>query len=425
MNKSALNFLYYLFCLILIQLSTGITSQLHAQTNNFESLRLDKLAKEVIEKKQIAGISILIIKDGKPVYNKAFGYADVEKKTQLRTDHIFRIASQTKAITSLAALMLWEEGKFLLDDPISKYIPEFKRTSVLDKFNASDSSYTTIPTVREITIRDLFRHTSGIAYPVFSDNSTINAIYTKANIATGIGSKGNLKEKIALLAQQPLVHQPGVAFTYGLNDDVLGYLIEIWSGVSLSNFFQARIFGPLGMKDTYFHLPKEKAGRLVALSVKDNKGSFSNVHTPIYEGNNTDYPLEEDVYLSGGAGLVSTTADYAKFLNLFLKDGHTGGKRLIGAKTLELMLTNQLSDDIKKPGELQFGLGVALITRKNKYMQSPSVGSLYWGGIFNTHYWVDKEERLIGLVYTQEYDAYSEDIGHLFKNVIYSTLEDK
>lgn len=423
MNKSRLAFLRRLFGIAITVLGTVLFPQLHAQTNDLQNLRIDNLAKSLLDKKQVSGITILLIKDGKTVYNKAFGYADVEKQTQLQTDHIFRIASQTKAITSLAALMLWEEGKYLLDDPVSKYIPAFKNIRVLDKFNPLDSSYTTLPMEQEITIRDLFRHTSGIAYPVFSGNPTSNAIYTKANIATGIGSKGNLKDQIALLAKQPLVHQPGTAFTYGLNDDVLGYLIEIWSGLPLDDFLQNRIFEPLQMKDTYFHLPKEKANRLVALSVKDKKGSFSNVHTPIYEGNNPDYPLLATNYLSGGAGLVSTTADYAKFLSLFLEGGQILEKRLIGAKTLELMLTNQLSDEIKRPASLQFGLGVALVTEKNKFMQSPSIGTFYWGGIFNTHYWVDKTENLIGLVYTQEYDAYSEDIGHLFKNVIYSTLK--
>lgn len=424
MNLSSLNFLYSLLCFVVLGLDVAFTPKLHAQTNDLQISRLDRLGREMIEKKQTPGVTILLLKDGKPVYNKAFGYADVGKKIQLRTDHIFRIASQTKAITSLAALMLLEEGRFLLEDPVSKYIPEFKNMRVIDQFNASDSSYTTVPTANDVTVRDLFRHTSGIGYPVFSGNKIMNAVYAKASIATGIGSKGILKEKIALIAKQPLLHQPGLSFTYGLNDDVLGYLIEIWSGLPLDEFFKTRIFDPLGMQDTYFHLPISKANRLVALSIKDKEGNFRNVNTPIYEGNDPNYPLDDNIYLSGGAGLVSTTSDYGKFLTLFLKNGYVGGKRVIGSKTLELMLANQLSEDIKRPVSLQFGLGVALITKENKYMQSPSIGTLYWGGIFNTHYWVDKEKNLIGLVYTQEYDAYSEDIGHLFKNVIYSTIEE-
>ncbi len=411
MNLSSSKFFYSLCCIILLQSGIFYTSKLQAQTNEQLASRVDELAKKLTDDNQVAGINILLIRDGKPVYNKAFGYSDRDKGIPLRTDHIFRIASQTKAITSLAALMLWEEGKFLLDDPVSKYIPAFKHMQVIDKFNASDSTYTTIPAVKQITIRDLFRHTSGIAYPVFSGNPIINAVYAKAGVGTGIGSRGILKDKIILLAKQPLFHQPVESFTYGLNDDVLGYLIEIWSGMSLDAFLKVRIFDPLGMKDTYFHLPMSKANRLVGLTLKNKNGSFSNVSSAIYEGNDPAYPLADNIYLSGGAGLVSTTADYAKFLSLFITKGYAGEKKIIGSKTLALMLTNQLPDDIKTPSGLQFGLGVALVTDKNKYLQTLSAGSFYWGGIFNTHYWVDKKLNLIGLIYTQQYDAYSEDIG--------------
>ncbi len=435
MSKLKCIFPQYLMVFLLQLFIAAWGMEVYAQNNAVRASRIDHFAQELVDRKQIAGVTILLIKDGKPIYNKAFGYADVEQKLPMRNDHIFRIASQTKAITSLAAMLLFEEGKFLLDDPVSKYIPEFKTTRVLDKFNPADSSYTTVPAVREITIRDLFRHTSGITYPVFSGKLNLMAIYAKAGVATGIGSKGNLNDKITLLAQQPLLHQPGTAFTYGLNTDVLGRLVEIWSGIPLDKFFQQRIFEPLGMKDTYFHLPKEKANRLIALSIKNKCGSYGNVHTLIYEGNDADYPLKSDIYLSGGAGLVSTTADYAKFLSLFLQKGTSDGesegttnktsygKRLIGAKTLELMQTNQLADSIARPGSFQFGLGLALVTPQNKFMHAASTGTLYWGGIFNTYYWVDPKENLIGLVYTQEYDAYTEDIGFLFKNVIYSTLE--
>ena len=409
-------------CLLQAMIATCMGTVVYAQLSAPAGSRIDKLANEIVDKKQAVGISILLIKDGKPLYNKAFGLADAEKKKPMRTDHIFRIASQTKAVTSLAAMMLLEEGKFLLDDPVSKFIPEFKEIKVLDKFNAADSSYTTKAASREITVRDLLRHTSGISYAVFSGNSVINAIYSKAGVATGIGSKGNLKEKIALLVRQPLVHQPGESFTYGLNTDVLGYLVEVWSGIPLDEFFRARIFEPLEMKDTYFQLPADKKERLVALSMRDKKGDLGNVHGLIYEGNTADYPLVAGIYRSGGAGLVSTTGDYAKFLSLFLNGGRANGQRLIGAKTLELMRSNQLSDEIAKPIALRFGLGFALVTPQNKFMHSISTGSFYWGGIFNTFYWVDPKEKLIGLVYTQEYDAYSESLGNLFKNVIYSTL---
>jgi len=409
-------------CLLQAMIATCTGTVVYGQVSGPINSRIDKLASEIVDKNQAAGISILVIKDGKPVYNKAFGLADLENKIPMRTDHIFRIASQTKAVTSLAAMMLLEEGKFLLDDPVSRFIPEFKEVKVLDKFNAADSSYTTKAASREITVRDLLRHTSGISYAVFSGNPVINAIYSKAGVSTGIGSKGNLKEQIALLARQPLVHQPGETFTYGLNTDILGYLVEIWGGVPLDIFFRKRIFEPLNMKDTYFQLPAEKKDRLVSLSLRNKKGKLANVHGLIYEGNTADYPLAKGVYLSGGAGLVSTTEDYAKFLSLFLNGGRVNGQRLIGEKTIELMLSSQLPGETAKPAALQFGLGFALVTPQNKFMHTISTDSFYWGGIFNTYYWVDPKEKLIALVYTQEYDAYSENIGNLFKNVIYSTL---
>jgi CubicO group peptidase (beta-lactamase class C family) len=413
--------------LMLSMALSGLNLQAQTPIITSEKLhRIDRLAEQLTKTQQIAGVSILLFKDGHPIYNKAFGYADLEKKKVLQPNSIFRIASQTKAITSIAAMMLWEEGKFLLDEPVSKYISEFKHTQVLKQFNPADSSYTTQPVIREITVRDLLRHTSGLSYPVFSVDERMNAIYAKAGISTGLGSKGVLKERIALLAGQPLLHQPGEAFTYGLNTDVLGRLIEIWSGQNLNNFLQTRIFDSLEMEDTYFHVPKDKSERLVAMHQKIN-GKLSKRKEQIYEGNEVGYPLLNDIYLSGGAGLSSTTTDYMKFLQMVLNKGIYRGKRLIGQKTIELMLKNQLTKSMKINGEgedFQFGLGWGLVNERNNYLHPLSTGSFFWGGAFNTHYWADPEEHLIGLVFTQEYmpDSYW-DLGYLFKNVFYSLVE--
>lgn len=397
-----------------------------AQTNKLNAA-LDELTARLIANKEVAGINVLVIKDNKTLYNKATGYADVERRKPLATTDIFRIASQTKAITSVAVMMLWEEGRFLLDEPVSKYIPAFKAPRVIDTFNPTDSSYTTIAANREITIRDLLRHTSGITYPFFSTDPRFNAIYSKAGVPTWIGSEGgSLKEKIGLLARQPLVHQPGKAFTYGLNTDVLGYLVEVVSGMPLDVFFQTRIFKPLGMDDTYFKIPQHKAQRLVPV-VEINTSGISRITHPIYEGNSVDYPTKEGVLLSGGAGLSSTTADYAKFLQLLLNRGTYNGKRLIGKRTFELMTTNQLDQEAMANGDagFRFGLGFSLITQDNQYLHSENSGSFYWGGAFNTHYWVDPEANLIGLVFTQQYLPSSYwDLGTLFKNVIYASLND-
>jgi len=215
-------------------------------------LRIDKMLQQGIDSGWIAGAVGFIARDGKIVYNKSFGVNDVEAKTPMKKDDIFRIASQTKAITSVAVMMLFEEGKFLLDDPISKYIPEFANPRVLDKFNEKDSTYTTIKANREVTIRDLLTHTSGIDYAGIGSKN-MKAIYAKSGIPGGFGSnKMVLGDKIRALGKLPLVHQPGERFTYGLNVDVLGYLVEILSGESLDHYFHTHIFEPLGMNDTYF-----------------------------------------------------------------------------------------------------------------------------------------------------------------------------
>lgn len=393
--------------------------------NSQISQKLDNLSNSLILSKQVAGISVLLMIDNKNIYNKAFGYADIQTKKTLQTDHIFRIASQTKAVTSVAVMMLWEEGKFLLDDPISKYIPQFKNPKVIAQFNPSDSTYTTTPAQREITIRDLLRHTSGITYPIFSGNNVMNSIYAKAGVSTGIGSKGTLKERIELLAAQPLANQPGSSFTYGLNTDVLGYLVEIVSGMSLNDFFIKKIFEPLDMKDTYFKIPKEKSDRLVSIYEKKESG-LTKVSHSIYEGNNVDYPLDSSIYYSGGAGLSSTLPDYSKFLQMLLNKGIYNGKRLLGAKAIELMTTNQLSKNAISKGDpdLRFGLGFGLVTEENKYANSASEGTFYWGGAFNTHYWADPKENIIGVIFTQEYMPASYwDLGTLYKNVIYSNIQ--
>ena len=297
--------------------------------------RIDKVIQENIDKNLIAGAIGFIARDGKIVYNKAFGYSDIGSKAQLKTNDIFRIASQTKAITSVAVMMLFEEGKFLLDDPISKYIPAFANPVVLDKFNPADSTYTSVPAKREITIRDLLTHTSGIDYAVIG-SANMKAIYSKANLTPGFGSSEiSLKNEMLKLAKAPLVHHPGERFTYGLNTDVLGYLVEVISGTSLDRFFAERIFKPLGMNDTYFYLPASKQARLVPIYTFNSQNNLI-----IYERNGSitaDYPKSNGTYFSGGAGLSSTIGDYAIFLQMLLNGGTYNGQRLLSRGTVDLM----------------------------------------------------------------------------------------
>src|SRR6185295_5687422 len=229
-----------------------ITMAATPEAGGFSSKRLtriDTVLKEYVDKGRMNGAVAMIVHDGRIVYYKNFGYNDIDTKAPLQKDAIFRMASQTKAVTSVAVMMLYEEGRFMLDDPISKFIPSFGKPVVLDKFNATDSSYTTIPAKREVTIRDLLTHTSGIGYAQIG-SKPMNAIYAKAGIVAGIGMSGKpiLGDIMKKLGPLPLFNQPGEKFTYGLNTDLLGYLVEVVSGKSLAEFFRTRIFEPLGMK---------------------------------------------------------------------------------------------------------------------------------------------------------------------------------
>jgi CubicO group peptidase (beta-lactamase class C family) len=377
--------------------------------------RIDAVLNDYIEKGRIAGAVALVVRDGKVVYNQAFGYDNVGTKTKLSKDAIVRIASQTKAITSTAVMMLYEEGKFLLDEPISKYIPALKSPLVLDKFNETDSSFTTVPAKREITIRDLLTHTSGISYNGIGTKEA-NAIYAKNKISNGIGDpNAKLPEFVANVAKMPLMHQPGERFTYGLNTDILGYFVEIVSGKPLDMFFQERIFIPLGMNDTYFYLPETKYNRLATLYAEDKDRKMVLAADAVQ-----NYPKQKGSFFAGGAGLVSTATDYAKFLQCLLNGGSLNGKDILSPAIVHQMTSNQVGD--VNVGVRKFGLGFALATAKEAARLPVSEGNFEWGGIFGTSYWVDPEEKLIGIVLTQKYPNSFGDLNEKYRVLVYQSL---
>lgn len=381
--------------------------------------RIDDLIHEYISANYIPGAVVLVARNGKIVYHKAYGVSDIEKKTPLKKDDIFRIASQSKAITALAVMMLYEEGKFLLDDPVSNYLREFNNPQVVTAFNPQDSSYVTEPAKSEITIRHLLTHSSGIDYAAIGSDK-MKAIYAKAGVPSGIGNHEMvLADKMKILGALPLLHHPGEKYTYGLNYDVLGYLVEVLSGIPFNQFLQERIFTPLEMKDTYFYLPKEKHSRLVSLS-EINNNVIVKVNHKIFDGVDPQYPTLEGTYFSGGAGLSSTAEDYAKFLQLFLNYGEYNGIRLLSRKTVELMLTSQLQEPIAN----QVGLGFALETEKNDHLFPRTIGSFYWGGAFSTRYWADPKENLIGLLYTNIHLNPHNEIREKFQVVTYQAIVD-
>jgi CubicO group peptidase (beta-lactamase class C family) len=380
--------------------------------------RMDAVINEYVAKGRQAGVSVFIARHGKIVYQKAYGQDDIEAKTPFRTDAIVRVASQTKAITSIGAMMLFEEGKFLLDDPVSKYIPAFKNPTVLDKFDPKDSSYTTVPAKSEITIRQLLTHTSGINYAGIGSRE-MRAIYAKNNIPSGIGTpNGKLSDAINRLATLPLTHQPGERWTYGLSDDVLGYLIEIWSGQSFDQFLRTRLFEPLAMNDTYFYLPPAKQDRLAVLYTEDTDGNLRRQTGQF--GFTTDYPKVAGTYFSGGAGLSSTLADYSRFLQMLLNGGAYGGKRLLSPTTIKLITSNQIGGLNQGPNK--FGLGFGIISDHGATGLLLTPGTYEWSGIFGTTYWVDPTEDIVAMIYTQKYPNRYGDLVNKFRVLVYQAI---
>lgn len=385
--------------------------------------RIDENINGWMKDGRLNGCVALIIRNGKIIYHKAFGYDDLEKTKPIKTDHIYRIASQTKAITSVAIMMLYEEGKFLLDDRVSKYIPEFAKQQVLDKFNEADSSYTTVPAKSDITIRQLLTHTSGISYPQIGTKEA-NAIYGKAGLVAGLGVEvGRLMEDdVKKIAKLPLMHQPGEKFTYGFNTDILGRLVEIFSGMNLDQFFRKRIFEPLGMNDTYFYLPKEKQHRLVTLYEEvDNKLVKAKPETEQNGAFLINYPNTAGTYFSGGAGLSSTAMDYAIFLQMMLNGGEYNGKRLLSRNTVRMITMNQIGDIAF--GVNKFGLGFGITTEKGSSIIPTPEGVFDWGGAFATTYWADPKENLIGIIYRQLWRTTLGEIAPKFKVLTYQALE--
>jgi CubicO group peptidase (beta-lactamase class C family) len=409
-----------------IHFGQTVTLAASPETAGFSSKKLQKLDKamaEWAEKGYMNGATAIVIRNGKIAYHKAFGINDLDTKSLLKKDDIFRIASQTKAITSVAIMMLYEDGKLLLDDPVSKYIPAFKKQTVLDKFNEKDTTFTTLPAQSEITIRQLLTHTSGLGYANIGSKEA-NAIYAKAEITAGLGQgQKSLLEAMKRLGKLPLMHQPGAKFTYGLNTDLLGCLVEVISGMSLEDFFKTRIFEPLGMKDTYFNLPMEKAGRLVNLYREDSTGKLVKMtsgmlNTPV----GPEYPLQKHSYFSGGAGLSSTVLDYGIFLQMLLNNGKYNGQQLLSRNAVRIMTSNQIGD--VPFGFNKFGLGFEVIMPQGAARTEAQEGTFSWGGAFTTSYWADPKEKMVICFYRQLLGSTHYDLTEKFRTLVYQSIMD-
>lgn len=384
--------------------------------------RIDAICRQAVEEGDVPGVVALVARRGKIVYHKAFGMADNEAGRELKRDDIFRIASQTKAITSTAVLMLWEEGKFQLDDPISKYIPEFRNPQVLRSFRYSDTTYTAEPAKREITIRHLLTHTSGIGYGVIDGDERFKMIYHKAGITDLFTTEPvTIEESVKKLAKLPLHHHPGEKYTYSEGLDVLGYFIEVISGMSFSDFLRTRLFEPLGMNDTGFYLPASKAGRLVAVQRKE-AARWKRFPVTFYD---PDYPVKgAKTFYSGGAGLSSTAKDYATFLQMYLNGGELNGVRILSRTTVQSIMGNQTGDLFG--GETShYGLAFGVVTPAGQDRGGQgSIGTFSWGGYFNTQYWADPEEEIIGIIMKQTQGPTADDTGWQFKILVGAAVDD-
>lgn len=344
------------------------------------------------------GSTALVMKDGKVVYDKAFGKKDFEADVNMQRSDIFRIASMSKPIVTAAAMVLVEQNKLNLDDPLSKYVPSFKNMMVIKTFNEADGSYTTEPARAEITIRHLMTHTSGISYSFVNKHiATIYAKYSIPDVTTVRNT--TIAETVDKLARLPLAVQPGTEFNYGLSTDVLGRVIEIVSGTSLDKFVTEHILQPLGMNDTYFFLPANKSGRLSPLYFWIADGNLRRITEDQFPDLN--YPAKgARTYFSGGSGLCSTTADYSKFLQMILDKGRYRGKVILQPETVTQMTTGM----VKMDNNNKFGLGLMLNTEGDEAL-GIKPGKLSWSGAFNTFFWIDPERRSIAILMTQVYPA--------------------
>ena len=364
---------------------------LPAEAVGFSSDRLERMqtkAESYVDEGKTAGVLTMIARKGEVIHFETHGMRDIEARLPMEYDTIFRIYSMTKPITSVAVMMLYEEGHFQLDDPIHVYIPAFESTMVYDEEAEGDDKL--VKPERPMTIRDLLTHTSGLTYGIFG-NTPVDIMYREAQLFNPTQDLGGMVSKLAAL---PLLHHPGEKWTYGLSTDVLGYLVEVISGMSLGDFFQERIFDPLKMVDTGFYVPSEKLDRFATNYMYAEDGSLR-----VQDGGGTSPYTQPQRMASGGGGLVSTASDYLRFSQMMLNGGTLDGVRILSPKTVELMTKNHLDHEYN-PGR-GFGLGYSIVTDIAATQISGTEGTYWWAGLANTYFIIDPEEEMIAMMWTQ------------------------
>ena len=391
------------------------------------------LKSRYIDAGRFPGTQLLVYRRGKVVHSVVQGFADLERRVPVRDDTIFRIYSMTKPITSVAFMMLFEEGRVALDEPVHKYIPEWKNLGVFVAGNAP--SFLTRPPSRAMQIVDLLRHTSGLTYGI-QQRSNVDAAYREKKIAEA----GTLQGMVEELAQIPLEFSPGEAWNYSVSADVLGYLIGKISGRPFEQFLKERIFDPLGMADTGFYVPSAKAARFAACYSADPPGKLmfrpterKGTLTLLDDPTKSAY-LSPPSFVSGGGGLVSTASDYLTFCRALSNGGELGGTRLLGPKTLQLMTSNHLPGGVDLPAlsrsmfseatnsGIGFGLGFAVTMDPAKTLLPGSAGEYFWGGAAGTAFWVDPAEELIAIFMTQLMPSSAYPIRRELRTLVYAAI---
>ena len=368
---------------------------------------------------RLAGAVVIVARRGKVAYLEAFGSRDREAGAAMTTDAIFRIASQTKAPVSVGVMMLQEEGRLLITDPIGKYLPEFRETTVA--VPTDGGSYRVVDANRPIRIRDLLTHTAGISY----GSGPASDEWEEAGITGWYFANRDepVRDTIARIAALPFDAQPGERWVYGYNTDILGVLIERVSGKPLDVFMRERLLEPLGMRDTHFYLPRAKAARLAAVYSSTAEGGIERAPDPghmVGQGAYLEGPRQS---FSAGAGFLSTASDYARFLQMMLNGGELDGARMLTPKTVELMTVNHLQDIPFRPGQ-GFGLGFSVVIDLGARGIPGSVGEYGWGGAYHSTYWVDPEEELVVVYLTQLIPARDIDDQGKLRALIYQTIID-
>ena len=414
--------------------TTGVVDPTEVGLSETRLEQLEERLEQFVEDGRIAGCVALVARRGETAWLEGIGYQDVEAGIEMQADTIFRICSMSKPITSVAVLTLVDEGRIDLDDPVTRFIPEFRDVQVLEETGeGSDGKpdFRLVPVERQITVHDLLTHRSGLTY-AFMGDSIASELYRENDVTDGlIEVEGTIGDNVRRIARMPLVSQPGKEWHYGLSTDVLGYVVEVASGKALDVYLEERIFAPLGMNDTYFDLPVDKIGRLAEAYRPAADGIEELPEGPLRAGeaiySKTYNNPGSGSYFSGGAGLVSTAQDYARFAQMLLNGGELDGVRILDAMTVSEMRRDHCDDVdglFTDHGD-GFGLGLGIVTDDNSRKDLGSAGTFGWGGFYYTYFWVDPYEELVAVILAQlhPWGESGKDVWDAFRTGVYESIQ--